>query len=501
MKKLFVLAAAAGLLMGVASCAKDGNDAVNGGGQGDGKALMSLSFTLPQGDFTRAVEGDQPGNAMESTINSIQVWIFQDGQAVSGIEGTVGDPGANGGGFFDLPIASFDDSAAPVYTLEEAETLLTASGDVTIYVAANTPTAYAIPYATPAALLAKIGTVAELTANTGTGATALTMFSDAKNETLLVSDEDLTTVENTVEVNLNRVVSKVQATWKSTDGIVATTPADFQSTWTAGPTLTYAVTGFNVHQDARQSYLVKKADGTTLSGDIDLTVKPSTLTVHPDAVKGTTLGNYTGGFYLAENKSSLLDESAGLSLKGNTTFAMIGTKVSLDKIATWNTITEQVEWVNHTANATPAEDDIVVIKATKGGVDYILLTIDNSADAVNNSTTLVSALGANGYTNVTTTVFWDSYVHFRKWLNKDGSNDYNIDRNQFIHINITGIAKLDGLFPGFPGVDDTTPETPVDPVDEDEDEDEEPVDPLPAELIVEVTVNQWVYRANDTILQ
>lgn len=459
---------AAGLVMGATGCAKDGGDGPNGAGN-EGPARMGISFRLPSEAFTRV---DQPADDVakfESKINTIQAWVFQGGVAVDDVEGA----DTNGGGYFTFDITDFNPAGA-VYTLKDAEAVVTASGDVTIFVAANTPAALNKAYDTPAELLAALATVGEMS---GTG--AFTMCSAAKNADLTADDGTPGSV-NKVSVDLGRVVSKVQATTKPA-GVA------FENQWTGGPKLTYTVKGYNVHHDATSSYLVGQA--STLSTPIDETIKPSTLTVHPDAAVGSTLGNLTGGVYIGENWTD------GTNLKGTTTFAMIGTTVALDKVAEWNAVDNKVDWV--AAPAMPAaEDDVVILTASKGGVDYTFPLIDTNNLTVE-SDALSAALTTAGYT-VTRLTFWDGWVHFQKWLNKAGSNDYNVGRNQFIHLNITGIAQVDGKFPGFPGKDDTNPETPSDPVPDTEEDD--PVDPLPAELLIEVTVKAWEYVANDVVL-
>jgi hypothetical protein len=106
------------------------------------------------------------------------------------------------------------------------------------------------------------------------------------------------------------------------------------------------------------------------------------------------------------------------------------------------------------------------------------------------------------------------YVHFLKWINGRGVNDYEVLRNQFIHMQVTGMNQdNEGVFSagGYPGQepeksydangnvvstggDAGNPKKPVNPNAGIEDE---PINPAPTLIQVNVKVNPWTYRLNE----
>ncbi|MDR2894279.1 MAG: Mfa1 family fimbria major subunit [Alistipes sp.] len=276
----------------------------------------------------------------------------------------------------------------------------------------------------------------------------------------------------------------------------------------------------------------------------------------------------TGGFgrYIGENASTL-QNGAPMAFNGNTTYAFISTGVTATAEAVWqnatSTLPNAIIWqdvvggygykAGDTYYATPGANvststssDIYVINAY--GDEYIT-SLQANADAIKQGLArqfnVDNSLGLNlGTTSVDNTIpedgvemsYTDFYlstdpteasydpdhagfdvnifkytkgaVHFMQWINGDGANDYNVLRNQFIDVNVTGMNPdlADGLdFPGYPG-DPLDPKKPIDPTDDEDDSNpdpldpEDPVDPTAASLMVDVEVNPWTYRSNPTVL-
>ncbi len=94
------------------------------------------------------------------------------------------------------------------------------------------------------------------------------------------------------------------------------------------------------------------------------------------------------------------------------------------------------------------------------------------------------------------------YVHFQYWINKIANNQYEVLRNQFLHLQVSGMNQdKNGTFPGYPGNPDD-PRIPINPNDDDPEnpdplEPEDPVDPEATEVLVNVTVHPWTYRWNE----
>jgi hypothetical protein len=99
----------------------------------------------------------------------------------------------------------------------------------------------------------------------------------------------------------------------------------------------------------------------------------------------------------------------------------------------------------------------------------------------------------------------EGYVHFKVDINKLNNNQYEVLRNQFIHMNVTGMGEIEGTFPGYPGKAGD-PRTPIDPNDDTENNPyplipDQPVDPAQTYMMVNVTIHPWTYISNGTVLQ
>lgn len=457
MKFKSILATALAAVVAFSSCSKD----ENGAGPNDGsKARMNLSFTLPQEVMSRA---DQSATGKESKVNTISVFIFNNGVA------------AAEGGYtnFNNIAAQFEVSGGK-YTLKPDNNIKTVAGDMTIYVAINLPSPAA--YATETALLAAFDDVADLSVDN-----AFTMFSAAYSKTLVAYDENnVAGTTNSVSMSIDRIVSKVVAT---------TTANTFETTWTNGVKLTYTIAGYNVYNEALDSYLVKQATTkSTLNGfEASYAKGNNAVMLGTYGAGDPTLSTLTNGYYIGENK--LLP-----SEYGNTTYAFVATTVKPNMAAKWDAAAKTAVWsaATYTAGA-----DIYVV--AHEGSNYLTNVQADAIDIAAEFNT-ITANSATVYT------YPEGYVHFMVYLNKNGANDYTIGRNEFIHLNVKGIKALDGVFPGYPGTDGEG-EKPIDPtvedpgVNPDPKDPKDPIDGAAAVLNVEITVNPWTYKNNDTILQ
>lgn len=480
MKKLQVLALAALVAFGFASCAKDnagnGNNVVGNGET----AQMGLSFSVTTNE-TRA-DADQTATALESKINTVTVFIFD----------------ANGdrvktGSWNPFTLTDFtpDDVDNPTtWTLKNSITTEYGNGTIKVYVATNLPAAYDKEYASVNDLLEQTADVVNIIDASTTQATTATatnagfvMFTEEKVHTL--NAESVTTLE----ASLGRVVSKVVTTWPGAG-------VNFQNQWNNGPLLTYKVEKFNVYNDAYATYLPENTNTLSTLFDFDESYaahKNVTATVYTGA--GAEDPNLTDllGIYVGENDSVLADPQGDKTSRvGFTTYAMVQTSVKLDRVAKWvtekteNSVTvpAHVEW---TTNGTPGfvtdDDDDLYLVAFEG-MNYITNVEDDARE-------IATYLGADGIVT-----YPKSKVHFRVFLNRGGDNVYVVGRNEYIHVNVEGIKPVNGSFPGWPGTPDDE-EKPTPP----EEDPFTPIDPEKAELLVKIDVLKWNYKPNNVTLE
>jgi hypothetical protein len=511
MKKLQFFAMAALVAVGLSNCSKEENGVTPPSGADDAK--MRLSFSIPAGAKTRA---SQNANSNESAVDSVYVFIFDAG----GVKAVTG-------GYTALSIAddfgnvTQDLNGNDVYTLKSDKAIETIAGNARIYVGVNLPDAITDAdfdgYDNESALLAQEALTTGMTGE-------FTMFSKLWNESELVKFDELdpTNTTNVVKVAVDRVVSKVVTTAEK---------KEWEVTWgeeaIKNLAMKYTVREFNVYNEAYNSYLVERTDGTTLS-DLYLHYQSYFKDADADAAQTLPLGganengigfkdaeaagafnntnpsnilNTLPGFYIGENVSTLNDET-GKSLVGKTTYAMVATQVQIYATAKWDATLNDNEggvvWTDLPAGTVLSSDpalcaDLYVV--TNAGKTYVT---DKKAEAEGLAT-------AFGTTYIT---YEDSYVHFLVWLNHNDVNKADINRNQFIHLNVNGIivtnGNEDGIFPGYPGTPGD-PQRPIDPTDVTNNPDPldptDPIDGAPAYLVVEVTVNPWVYMSNDVPLQ
>lgn len=361
-----------------------------------------------------------------------------------------------------------------------------------------------------------------------------------------------------VPVTVERVVSKVVGTTQAADFDATKADGTTPALWDNGVQLNYEIKAYNVYNEASNSYLVyeegksdfgsiydnlksyfKNSNGGTIGTPIgganeaittyDITAPGNQTAVGTDPVLAAK-----PGFYIGENYSSY-NSASNMSLNGNTTYAMVATQVTTNRTATWDeaaagTNVNKVVWADA---QTVAGNDLYIVKATElltGKVSTFISTTLAEAEAISDGLAAmytdtdgdgtidyVDADAMNGtfdrgeeteafiYSVSEVYTYLDSYVHFLVWLNRDGFNDYNIGRNQFVHVHVTGITGMDGngngTFPGYPG-DPTDPEKPIDPEDKTNDNNPDPKDPGEevegglAQMKVIITIKDWEYRQN-----
>lgn len=460
-----MLAAAAALTLGVTSCSKDDNGGAGNGGDGveGAPARMSVTFKVPETPGVRAVTSPQETNTAESTINSISVFVFKSTGVAASTGGytTVTSTGFTGGG--------------GVYTLDNDISTESGTG-MKVYVAMNLPTTADKAYGSEAALLAAVETVANMSDATATPNNGFTMFSALETMNLAAYDSTDPTTVGKATLDISRVVSKVVAS----AGALTYTP----SAWSNGVEFEYALTDFNVYQDATSSYLVSQATSSGPLSTFAASVNNTLVAMVTDPANAAGRAAMSG-FYVGENKTAS-------ALQGNSTYAMISATVIPNMAAEWDASANAVVWNPATTYGGGVSGSNIFIVKTNG---YTYVTdSDTKADGIVNALNAIAAGSASKYT------YTDGYVHFMVYLNAPG---YQVNRNQFIHVMVNGIKSADGLFPGIPG-DPTDPTKPVNPEGPDNPDPVKPVDPIvpdAAMLNVEITVDPWEYTPQTVTLE
>ncbi len=458
MKKIFVMAVAAAMIF--ASCAKNEN---GGRVEPDGaESRMGISFTLPTGAATRAT--DIPGVGKEDDVNDITVFIFDgSGNAVLGngtsFEVTVGEEGN----------FTVEDNT---YTLKAENEIETTAGSRNVYLAANLPEGFTA--ATEPVLKAKklqMATEAET-------AESIVMFSDviSKTITAIELDEDATPTQgqktenaeaNRVSAPLKRVVAKVVVSSATTLTQAFTGEGDG-----ANFNVVYSVLGWGIHNSLSTTYAV---EGAKTTGDyLGFVAGPLAKTLTTTAATTTTASEFA---YVAENKPTV---------NGDLTYALIQTKAAPAKVA--KVESGEIVW------AAPADEleDMWVVKSVDNKFFFC-----ESADIAEDVAEILAEDG-----EVKTAFYPGCYVYFTVYLNHTGSEKAGvIARNEFIHINLTGV-KPGNFFGGTPGGEPDGDE-PGDPDDDifDPFDPDEPITKEAAFLTIDVTVADWVYDTVDTILE
>ncbi len=570
MKKIFLMAAAVATLF--ASCAKE----ENGGGKvdsGEAKAAqVGFSFEIPTpAPATRAET--QISTNDEVKVNRISVFIFDETGAPATLNPYTHFDAAD----VALAFATTNNTVGQKtrFTLNEEYYIETVSGKAHLYVGINLPASLDHAYASEAALwAAKSNANAEGMIAPETGETHVTgegfatpadftMFGQAMdsgkpeitlNEYVEGDDQTLTEVPVIVERVVSKVVGTTQAAVftavKQGADAIAPAAADY-AVWTkpaaaAGLQLIYTIQSYNVYNEMSESYLAYQAGKSVwasiyddlqsyfkdLAGNTTAFVLGTStgknMVIGDDRVYDITASNHQltsavdptlaglEGFYIGENYSNKNPSATNLSRNESTTYAMVATTVSTNKIATWDESVvgdnvSKVAWSNAPSDRTEGTEDLFIVRAFNGETNVEEIYISTDKDEAEDIQDGLYALTTDGetmegdrsnavYSSSVLYDYLDSYVHFKVWLNRDGFNDYNIGRNQFVHLHVTGIVGMDGngngLFPGNPG----DPDDPKKPIDPDGDDPTGPVDGTQAKLKVVITVKDWTYKYNGGVL-
>ena len=439
------MAAAAATIL--ASCAKEDN-LNNESGEA---ARVGLSFTLPSA-VTRAE--NVAGTGFENTITKITVFVFNaTGDAVPG----------NG----EVRAVSDFNVVSNTYTLKAGSEIETTAGARKIYIAANLPSGFTTPATETALLAQKVAMTAAVN-----GTTDLVMFSgkmDKPVTAMSIAGASATAQEiadnaaaNKVTGSMERLVAKVVVTRAANtfDQTFAHAPSGFK--------VTYTVDNWGVGTGVSSVYAVK---GTKTTGEYNAFNASAFDRTMPAVGDAKTTGNAA---YVGENSPYSI---------GEMTYAMVRTRAVPNQVAKVNA--GAIAW----SAAGTLTDLYVVI-----GVDKKAYFCETSADA--DAVRALLGDGAQKYT------YPGSYVYFKVFLNHTGSSKAGvIARNEFIHVNVTGVTA--DVFGGTPGVapGGGTPTDPTDPNQPDPIDPNEPITAEEAYLSVEVTVSPWLYEKIDLSLE
>jgi hypothetical protein len=575
MKKLFMIAAAAALAIGMGSCVKNPDTEPN---NGDGtKTEVMLSIVMPSGnggtraDFPNIVATDD-----ENKLKSIDVWMFD--KNGNRAEGDLHHKTFTVGGVD--PDFVENNETPGLFEMKKAwETL---AGEVRIWVGANIPDNVAEEYANETALLAKVEDVVNMS-DVSSGVKGLTFFSNATPYTLAEVPagsvfESQPDTFNRVPVVIYRTVSKVVAT--NAPASATSYTLDWNSVRASedsGLKLTYSPVHWYMMQRATKSWAAPNYDVlyyTTSAGQVSTTRPTTYLLWEETGTKGqsgysldTNISQYANdtddfdtdhidiiddddidddedlsaidGTYIGENVR--MGAGANGARNEKTSYTFLSTTVSADKEVYWD---GAIKWRAATpyGNVT-APTSIFLIKYK--GTDYITSDKDNADAIINgiaqqNAYYLVDAIqklnpadadpkyvgnpaydGSQYNDAISGTPimggdyedmidfhvyeFHEGYVHFMFWLNEISSNQYEVLRNQFIHIETTGMnPAMNGTFAGYPGTE-ADPRIPINPMEmtpnnPDYIDGGGTVDPTKTKVVVNVTVNDWTYRKTTTVI-
>lgn len=435
LKSIFATALAA--IVALSSCSKD-NDGSSFPNEG-AEARMGLSFTLPA-SLTRAEAVE--GVGIENVIETVSVYVFDaTGKATEG----------NATSF---ALADFDE-ADGTYTLKNG--LKVSAGNRRVYISANVNLAPA----TEAALKA-----AKIEMASAASSSSLGMFSDVQEVAFNAQDNE-TAEENAgrnavQNVALERIVAKVVVTKDDALSFSQTfTGTEFPENYGAS----YVVDNWGIGNTVKSVFAI---EGTASTGEYeDFADDGFTNLVGALADAKTTAAKV----YVGENKP----ES-----KGEATYVMVRTKITPTHVASVAQNDDKVTW-------TPYSGEPVDM--------YIALDINKKPYFCLSETDAKRVLGVLGVSGDKSYAYKGGFVYYRTFIKGD---DSIILRNEFIHLNITGIK--DNIFGGLPG-DPVTGGTPTDPTDPGNNPD--PIDPTEpsvegdAYMIFDVTVSPWVYGKSD----
>lgn len=531
------------------NCSNDVSDPEMGSGQ---EATIKFSFKLPP--ETKSTRAEIPGNTVENQISGIMIYVYDQ----AGNPPT--EPTKASFGPYDLNNTAEFIKNGSVY--EMVNPVKTTDGTKRIYVVANTNTASPAndlgTFGTESQLLSRIydvhkaGTQGALINYNATPVVTHIVFAGSTQQQLLPFTSGQT---NQVQVDIERTVSRVITTCD--DG-------SFTGEWTSGNNYTLTISKFLVKQDAYKGVVGQNyfdaPNATRKKTLISETPQPNWYNVVnqylPFYYLPSGLGNNIDidyvdilptpnseteltdlkGFYIGENVTNTTDKDAQ---HGNTTYAWIQTRLALEKTAELNGAETEVVYTGGSLSGT----ETFHLVRVRGVQDYICRPENSVAVA-----TFLHSIYPN---DVSTYEFPFGFIYYRIFLNRVGpdgkplgeEDKYNVYRNQFIHLDITGVVMSGeagdpndptvpggpgGFGPGYPGnppadttnPDDPGPKVPVDPfnppvIDPNDPtkpgggpgdnpnphEPEEPIDETEADLKVNITIKPWEYMYNDLVLE
>ncbi|MCC8019233.1 MAG: Mfa1 family fimbria major subunit [Rikenellaceae bacterium] len=499
--RLRSIAVAALAALTLAACSKDGGN--DGNTTEDGvETSFSFTLTIPQA-LTRAT---QDGTPAENAIGDyIYVYVFNPDGSLLGYEDFTR---------VDFP-GDFTPTGTSTYTLNKK--IKTYSGYKKIYVAANLEHSVFGTFATTqpaneAALLDVIDVHANILNYDFGNLESIAMIGMAEERL------DMEPVDNVVSVGLDRAVSRVITTMGS--GLSSTMTADWSAA-NAGD-LIFEVEEFFVVQDAYKSHFAQKyatnSDGVTIKTSYLSTASswddalhhygyyvsgsaPYNIDYQPVASydAATTVRQDVPGFYIGENVAKNENDVARY---GTATYAYIKTQMELAKSAVIEDNGSGDELV-YNGSPISAGSDFVLIRGE--GFDDIIC--ENSTTVRTAITDYLQQVEGIDNTDIYQYEYPEGYVYFRVFLGRNKSDaieKYNVYRNEFFHVLITGVDITPGDFgTTYPGRDDD-PETPIDPNEDNgknpnppDEEDETPLEEGPATLRVVISVNPWEYVPDD----
>ncbi|MCD8071879.1 MAG: fimbria major subunit, partial [Alistipes sp.] len=325
-------------------------------------------------------------------------------------------------------------------------------------------------------------------------------------------------VDNVVNVGLDRAVSRIITTMGS--GLNHTLTADWSASGASD--ISFTVEEFFVVQDAYKSHFAQKyavnGSGVTIKTSYLSTASswddalhrysyyvsgfaPFNIDYQPVASydAATTQKQDVDGFYIGENVAK---NESDIARYGTATYAYIKTQMELDKSAVIEDNGSGDELV-YNGNPITAGDDFVLIRS----VGYDDIIYENDADVIKAITDYLQTEEGIARADIKEYTYLEGYVYYRVFLGRNKTNaieKYNVYRNEFFHILITGIDIAPGDFgTSYPGHEDD-PETPIDPNEDNgknpnppDDEDDTPLEEGEATLRVIISVNPWEYISDD----
>ncbi len=507
MRKIFIIAAAAALSVGVSSCQKNGgDDAGNGNGE---QTSAKINFVLGATGGSSRAENNAPIGATsnETSVSNVHVFVFKPG----------GTAKADFGAYTAIPSGSelftdwFDKTTVgnvTTYAMKSGKSVETSTGSVRIWVGVNLPAAVTaqIPsggFANEDAMLAVVGTAVTMSTDN-----SFTMFSAVAAEPSLekVLPGEPVPAGNIIPISVDRVVAKVVASARkdvfpaNTGYVVNWTPGldagtvDATATAAGGVKLTYFVSHWRMFQNATDSWVaphyslplgagqyadtykgtstdssINSYNESTLNNEKAFIVPASSVSPTDDELKG----NPTTGLGAAQRE--YVGENASNGDRVSTSYVFISMKVQANAKAVWNNDINDILWVatptwgadmvtNNDSNAKDIhviqwdasagrryftqKEDVgaiaagVAMRASKTGGRNYNITTDGVSDGYpenGEEITMADFLVLYPQFVIKEYVFHNGYTHHHFYLNNAGTNRFDLLRNQFVHLEVTGL--------------------------------------------------------------